>query len=44
MIREKLEEYLAGLSLHNGPESRVYTAIPRIQTAARETVEPHDES
>ncbi len=39
-IRKKLEEYLAGLSVQNGPESRVYTAIPRIQTAAREAAEP----
>ncbi len=39
-IRKKLEEYLARLSVQNGPESRIYTAIPRIQTAAREAVEP----
>ena len=40
-IRKKLEEYLARLSVQNGPESRIYTAIPRIQTAAREAAEPH---
>ena len=40
VIRKKLEEYLARLSVQNGPESRIYTAIPRIQTAAREAVEP----
>ena len=39
-IRKKLEEYLARLSVQNGPESRIYTAIPRIQTAAREAAEP----
>ena len=39
-IRKKLEEYLARLSVQNGPESRIYTAIPRIQTAARKAVEP----
>ena len=39
-IRKKLEEYLARLSVQNGPESRIYTAIPRIQTAAHEAVEP----
>ena len=39
-IRKKLEEYLARLSVQNGPESRIYTAIPRIQTAAGEAVEP----
>ncbi len=39
-IRKKLEEYLARLSVQNGPESRVYTAIPRIQTVAREAAEP----
>ena len=39
-IRKKLEEYLARLSVQNGPESRIYTAIPRIQTAASEAVEP----
>ena len=40
-IRKKLKEYLAGLSVQNGPESRIHTAIPRIQTAAREAAEPH---
>ena len=40
-IRKKLEEYLARLSVQNGPESRIYTAIPRIQTVAREAAEPH---
>ncbi len=39
-IRKKLEEYLARLSVQNGPESRIYTAIPRIQTVAREAAEP----
>ena len=39
-IRKKLEEYLARLSVQNGPESRIYTAIPRIQTAASAAVEP----
>lgn len=39
-IRKKLEEYLARLSVQNGPESRIYTAIPRIQTAASVAVEP----
>ena len=39
-IRKKLEEYLARLSVQNGPESQIYTAIPRIQTAAHEAVEP----
>ena len=39
-IRKKLEEYLARLSVQNGPESRIYTAIPRIQTVASEAVEP----
>ena len=39
-IRKKLEEYLARLSVQNGPESQTYTAIPRIQTAAREAAEP----
>ncbi len=40
VIRKKLEEYLARLSVQNGPESRIHTAIPRIQTAARQGVEP----
>ncbi len=39
-IRKKLEEYLARLSVQNGPESRIYTAIPRIQTATHKAVEP----
>ena len=40
-IKKKLEEYLAELSVQNNPESRVYPAITRIQTAAREAAEPH---
>ncbi len=40
VIRKKLEEYLARLSVQNGSESQTYTAIPRIQTAAHKAVEP----
>ncbi len=39
-IKKKLQEYLAALSVQNEPKNRVYKAIPSVQTAAREAVEP----
>ena len=41
IMKKKLEEYLADLSVQGKSESRVYTPIPSIQTAARETADPH---
>ena len=39
-LKKKLEGYLAALSVEDKPESRIYTAIPRVRTAARKAADP----